>query len=88
MATRASKPVTVTLGDLAGPAQARVAEGRYASLSEVVRAGLRALEREETALDDLIRARIAEVNSAPADRVSLGDGMAALRARLTAPDAG
>jgi antitoxin ParD1/3/4 len=83
MATRASKPVTVTLGDLAGPAQARVATGRYASLSEVVRAGLRALDREESALDDLIRARIAEVNAAPADRVPLADGMAQLRARLS-----
>jgi antitoxin ParD1/3/4 len=85
MATRASKPVTVTLGELAEVAQARVATGRYASLSEVVRAGLRALDREEAALDDLIRARIAEVNAAPADRVALADGMAQLRARLSRP---
>lgn len=83
MASRASKPVTVTLGDLANEAQARVATGRYASLSEVLRAGLRALDREEAALDDLVRTRIAEVNAAPAGRVSLADGMAQLRARLT-----
>jgi len=87
MATRASKPVTVTLGELAEPAQARVAAGRYASLSEVVRAGLRALDREESALDDLIRARIAEVNAAPDDRVPLAEGMAILRARLSRADA-
>lgn len=85
MATRASKPVTVTLGELAEHAQARVATGRYASLSGVVRAGLRALDREEAALDDLIRARIAEVNAAPADRVKLADGLALLRARLSRP---
>lgn len=83
MATRASKPVTVTLGELTELAQARVESGRYASLSEVVRAGLRALDREEAALDALIRARIAEVNAAPADRVALAEGMAGLRARLS-----
>ncbi len=86
MAARPSKPVTVTLGELAEAAQARVADGRYASLSEVVRAGLRALDREEAALDDLIRARIAAVNAAPADAVPLADAMAGLRARLA--DAG
>ncbi|MEI6484812.1 MAG: type II toxin-antitoxin system ParD family antitoxin [Sphingomonadales bacterium] len=82
MASRASKPVTVTLGELAALAQARVASGRYASLSEVVRAGLRALDREEAALDDLIRARIAAVNAAPDDAVPLAEGLADLRARL------
>lgn len=88
MANRASKPVSVTLGEMAERAQSRVASGRYASLSEVVRAGLRALDREDAALDDLIRARIAAVNAAPADRVPLAEGVAILRARLSRPDAG
>lgn len=51
---RANKPVTVTLGPLAERAQERVRRGDYASLSEVVRAGLRALDREEALIDRIL----------------------------------
>lgn len=51
MATRANKPITVTLGPLAERVEARVRSGDYASASEVIRAGLRALEREEALLE-------------------------------------
>jgi antitoxin ParD1/3/4 len=60
MRTRANKPISVTLGPLADSAERRVREGRYASVSEVVRAGLRALDREEAALDEILRAKVAE----------------------------
>lgn len=60
MSRRTAKPLTVTLGPLTGMAQERVASGRYASVSEVVRAGLRALEREEAALDAVLKARVEE----------------------------
>jgi antitoxin ParD1/3/4 len=71
---RNSQPVTVTLGEMKEAVDARVRSGRYASASEVIRAGLRALDREEKALDDWMRAKIQEAlddprPSVPADEV-------------------
>ncbi len=80
MANRAEKPVTVTLGALTGLAQGHVASGRYASVSEVVRAGLRALEREEVALDAILKARVAEALADPAPSIVQDDVFAALKA--------
>ena len=80
MASRADKPVTVTLGTLTGLAQGHVASGRYASVSELVRAGLRALEREETALDAILKARVAEALADPAPSIAQDDVFAALKA--------
>jgi antitoxin ParD1/3/4 len=57
---RTSQPVTVTLGEMKDRVFERVESGAYASVSEVVRAGLRALDREEGALDDWIRKRVQE----------------------------
>ena len=54
MPARANRPISVTLGPLAPKAEARVKSGQFASLSEVVRAGLRALEREEAMLDRIL----------------------------------
>ena len=79
MTTRSAKPVTVTLGPLAAMAQERVGAGRYASLSEVVRAGLRALEREEQALDAMLKARVAAALADPAPSLEQTDVFAQLR---------
>lgn len=57
---RASRPITVTLGDLRAHVEGRVKSGAYASASEVVRAAVRALDREEAALAELLRRRVDE----------------------------
>jgi antitoxin ParD1/3/4 len=62
---RASKPITVTLGELQERVEARVKSGEYASASEVVRAGLRALDREEEALTAYLREKIQEAYDDP-----------------------
>ncbi len=62
---RASKPITVTLGELHERVEARVNSGEYASASEVVRAGLRALDREEEVLNEYLREKIREAYDDP-----------------------
>jgi antitoxin ParD1/3/4 len=62
---RTSRPITVTLGDLQERVEARVKSGAYASASEVLRAAVRALDREEAALSEWLRQR---VDDALADR--------------------
>ncbi len=66
---RASRPITVTLGDLERRVQSRVKSGAYASASEVVRAALRALDREEAALKDWLQKRIDESLADPRPNV-------------------
>ena len=44
---RTNRPISVTLGELQHGVETRVKSGAYASASEVMRAALRALDREE-----------------------------------------
>jgi antitoxin ParD1/3/4 len=86
MAAAAEKPVTVTLGRMGGLARRLVDEGRYASISEVMRAGLRALEREEAALDELIKAKVMEALADPRPPIPMDDAFARAFAKLAERD--
>lgn len=57
-AMRTSKPITVTLGTQQASLEARLQSGAYGSASEVLRAALRALDREDAALDDILRRKV------------------------------
>lgn len=72
----ASKAVTVTLGNMAERAQAHITKGKYSTMSEVVREGLRALDREEAMLDAIYKAKIEEAIADPRPRISLEEAFA------------
>ena len=55
---RTSRPVTVTLGPQQASLDARLKSGAYGSASEVLRAALRALDREEAALEEILRRKV------------------------------
>ena len=65
MATRTNKPISVTLGPLAKKAEARVKSGQYASLSEVVREGLRALDWRDELFDEILKRKVEEALADP-----------------------
>ena len=62
---RTSRPITVTLGELQERVEARVSSGAYASASEVMRAAVRALDREEAALDEWLRRKVDDALADP-----------------------
>ena len=77
---RTTKPVTVTLGEMQGRVDARVRSGAYASVSEVIRAGLRALDREEATLDAVLRRKVQEALDDPSPTLPADQVFADLRA--------
>ena len=70
MATRANKPISVTLGPFAEKVEKRVRDGQYASASEVIRDGLRALDREDELFDEILRAKVREALNDPRPSIS------------------
>lgn len=53
-----NKAVHVDLGPQNASLQRRLKSGQYANASEVMRAALRALDREEATLDDVLREEV------------------------------
>jgi antitoxin ParD1/3/4 len=72
--------MTVTLGDLKDHVEARVRSGAYASASEVVRAAIRALDREEAAVDDWLRRKVEESFADPRPNIPAAEVFGRLRA--------
>jgi antitoxin ParD1/3/4 len=64
--------MTITLGDLRKRVDARVKSGAYSSASEVMRAAVRALDREEAALRDWMRKRVDEALADPRPNIPAG----------------
>ena len=77
---RSSKPLTVTLGTLQKRVDERVASGEYGSASEVIRAALRALDREEAVLDEVLRERVRASLADERPSIALDDAFARVRA--------
>jgi antitoxin ParD1/3/4 len=79
-----SKHTSVSLGDhFAGFVERQLAQGRYGSASEVVRAGLRLLEENEVKLEALRAALIEGEQSGPArpfDRTAFFERMNGMKA--------
>ncbi len=82
--SRISQPVTVTLGPLKQFVDQQVERGNYASASEVVRAGLRALELEQSHLDDWMREKVREAFEDPRPDIPAERVVADLRAYMAA----
>ena len=71
------KNTSFTLGDhFASFIDSKVAEGRYGSASDVVRAGLRLLEAQEAKLEALRAALVAGEESGPSTEFVLDDFLA------------
>jgi antitoxin ParD1/3/4 len=85
---RTSRPLTVTLGKQQASVDVRLESGAYASASEVVRAGLRALDREEQALNDLMKAKIKAALDSEAPDIPAADVFKRVRARNAARSKG
>ncbi len=77
-----SRNTSITLGDhFLGFVEAQVASGRFASASEVVRAGLRLLEGHEAEREALRRALDEGEASGPAEPFDFNAFLAARRVR-------
>jgi antitoxin ParD1/3/4 len=94
---RNTQPLSVTLPhDMAAMVKAKVASGEYATESEVIRDGLRALLARDSAIENWLRGEVAksydEFAADPSIGIPADEVMARLRAayreRLAKPETG
>ena len=78
---RTSKPISVTLGPQQASLEARLKSGEYASASEVIRTALRALDRQDAALDEYLRAKVQASIKDPRPSLPAADVFKRLRSR-------
>jgi antitoxin ParD1/3/4 len=86
---RTTHPITITLPhDMAAMVKAKVASGEYATESEVIRDGLRALQARDAAIERWLRDEVAksydEYAADPGIGIPAGEVMARLRASYRA----
>jgi antitoxin ParD1/3/4 len=82
---RSTQQMSVTLPlEMAAQVKARVASGEYASESEVIRDGLRALQAREKAIENWLREDIAPVYDAMNADSSRARSIAEVKAALDA----
>lgn len=77
---RTSKPITVTLGPMQASLEKRLKSGSYDNASEILRSALRALDREEAAIEDHLRIKVAASLADPRKSVPAADVFKRLRA--------
>lgn len=76
--------ISVNLGDLTARAEARVKSGDYASVSEVLQEGLRALDREDEMMEALLKKSVAEIEDDPGDAIPAEQVFAEMDAFISA----
>jgi antitoxin ParD1/3/4 len=74
--------VSVTLGGMGDKAREWIAQGRYETMSEVVLEGLRALERQDSKSDAILKAKVEEAINDPRPYVSIEEAFTRIRAAL------
>ena len=77
---RTSKPVSVTLGRQYDSLQRRLKSGLYDNASEVLRHALRALDREDAMLDEILREKVRASMADSRPSVPAGEVFKRLRA--------
>ena len=86
---RTTQPISVTLPhDMAALLKAKVASGEYATESEVIREGLRALQARDVAMENWLRDEVAksydEFKSSPQLGIPAGEVLSQVRATFRA----